>query len=151
MMSNEASFNTSASPPQSPPPNQQPSITESLINTVNTEQVDEIIDRQNQMLTRLEKTNEMLVNLNALSVVRYENANRELKRHTQMLVDLKKDLDVIFRRIRGLKTRLAQKHPEAFNACSKALNVVSEDEEEEESVPVKEEMTTESSPQEESS
>jgi chromosome segregation ATPase len=65
-------------------------------------------------LQRFEKTNEMLSNCNSLSATRLERARRDFRGHSQLLMDLKKDLDAIFRRIRTLKTKVAQQNPEAF-------------------------------------
>ena len=56
----------------------------------------------------------MLSNCNSLSATRLERARRDFRGHSQLLLDLKKDLDAIFRRIRTLKTKVAQQNPEAF-------------------------------------
>ena len=46
---------------------------------------------------RFEKTNEMLLNFNALSATRYENAAVDFRRHTALLLDMKRELDNVFR------------------------------------------------------
>lgn len=51
-------------------------------------------------LSRYEKTNEMLINFNLLSSSRYEVTVKEFQNHTQLLSDMKRDLDSIFKRIR---------------------------------------------------
>lgn len=51
-------------------------------------------------LDRFEKTNEMLINFNGLSNVRLLQMNEHFLLHTRTLVEMKKDLDSIFRRIR---------------------------------------------------
>lgn len=56
----------------------------------------------------------MLVNCNALAMIRFENSSRELRKHTQQLIELKKDLDLVFKRIRFLKFKLSQQYPQAF-------------------------------------
>lgn len=66
-------------------------------------------------LQRFEKTNEMLTNCNALSVNRLKSAGSEFKKHTQLLLEMKKDLDSIFKRIRVMKTKLASQYPQAFS------------------------------------
>lgn len=76
----------------------------------------------------------MLLNCNSLSATRFALANQELKKHTQLLFDLKKDLDSVFRRIRFLKMKLSQQYPAAFSACSKVFNVLDEEDEPEEKV-----------------
>lgn len=54
-------------------------------------------------LNRFEKTNEMLINCNALLSIRYNGASKELKKHISFLIELKKDLETVFRRIRLVK------------------------------------------------
>lgn len=51
-------------------------------------------------LDRFEKTNEMLINFNGLSNVRLQQMNEHFLLHTRTLLEMKKDLDSIFRRIR---------------------------------------------------
>ena len=51
-------------------------------------------------LQRFEKTNEMLVNFNHLSTVRFASTCEEFKRHTRTLTQMKTDLDSVFKRIR---------------------------------------------------
>lgn len=65
-------------------------------------------------LQRFEKTNEMLVNCNALSQVHLQKATQEFKKHIQMLNEMKKDLDNIFKRIKALKAKTAQQYPQQF-------------------------------------
>ena len=55
-----------------------------------------MIDR----LTKFEKTNATFGRFNDLSGARFLHLNQQLKNHTKMLVDMKKDLDSVFRRIR---------------------------------------------------
>ena len=65
-------------------------------------------------MQRFEKTNEMLSNCNSLSATRFALAQKEFKKHTALLVDMKKDLDNIFKRIRTIKTKLSNQYPSAF-------------------------------------
>lgn len=51
-------------------------------------------------LDRFEKTNEMLLNFNNLSSLRMQQMSERFAHHTRTLVEMKKDLDSIFRRIR---------------------------------------------------
>ncbi|NWX17916.1 KXDL1 protein, partial [Aegotheles bennettii] len=66
-------------------------------------------------LDRFEKTNEMLLNFNNLSSLRMQQMSERFLHHTRTLVEMKKDLDSIFRRIRTLKGKLAKQYPEAFS------------------------------------
>ena len=43
----------------------------------------------------------MLLNFNALSAGRYENAAVDFRRHTALLLDMKRELDSVFRYIRN--------------------------------------------------
>jgi hypothetical protein len=56
----------------------------------------------------------MLINFNQLSFQRYEASVQDFQKHTQLLFDMKKDLDSIFKRIRSLKQRLSKTYPDAF-------------------------------------
>ncbi|XP_046891021.1 kxDL motif-containing protein 1 isoform X1 [Hypomesus transpacificus] len=71
-----------------------------MLSMVNSEDVNAIIQAQRHMLDRFEKTNEMLINFNGLSNVRLQQVNEHFLIHTRTLVEMKKDLDSIFRRIR---------------------------------------------------
>ncbi|KAL1779048.1 kxDL motif-containing protein 1 [Sigmodon hispidus] len=79
---------------------------------VNTNDVNAIILAQKNMLDPFEKTNEMLLNFNNLSSVRLQQMSERFMHHTRTLVDIKRDLDSIFRRIRTLKGKLARHIPE---------------------------------------
>ncbi|XP_023228118.1 kxDL motif-containing protein CG10681-like isoform X2 [Centruroides sculpturatus] len=105
---------------------------QTLSHQVNEHDVETLIQAQQQMLLRFEKTNEMLINCNALSASRFEVASREIKRHIQLLTEMKKDLDSVFRRIRFLKMKLSQQYPTAFSACNNIFNVLDEEEEQDE-------------------
>ncbi|GFS15579.1 kxDL motif-containing protein 1-like [Elysia marginata] len=103
----------------------------SLVGQVNQEDIPQMVYIQRDMLGRFEKTNEMLINFNMLSSGRYEATVTEFQKHTQLLFDMKKDLNSIFRRIRVVKSRLEKSYPDAFAACSHTYTVASDDEEEE--------------------
>lgn len=65
-------------------------------------------------LQRFEKTNEMLSNCNTLSSTRLERASKDFRNHINYLTELKKDLEVVFKRIRIIKSKLSKQNPEAF-------------------------------------
>lgn len=85
-----------------------------LAGIVDQQDVESMIRAQKQMLQRFEKTNEMLTNCNALSASRLKNVGPEFKKHTHMLLEMKKDLDYIFRKIRAIKTKISSQYPEAY-------------------------------------
>ena len=66
-------------------------------------------------LQRFEKTNEMLANCNQLSITRLKDATNDFKKHTALLVDMKKDLDYILKKIKTIKTKLNQQYPDAYS------------------------------------
>ncbi|KAL3867280.1 hypothetical protein ACJMK2_044494 [Sinanodonta woodiana] len=104
----------------------------SLMGKLNREDAIAMVQTQRDMLSRYEKTNEMLINFNILSASRFDVTTQQFRKHTQLLFEMKKDLDVIFKRIRILKQRLGKIHPEAFAACSDVYNLMEDGEEEEE-------------------
>ncbi|XP_025016406.1 kxDL motif-containing protein CG10681-like [Tetranychus urticae] len=103
----------------------------SLLNLIDQNKIDGIIDTQRHMMARFEKTNEMLVNCNALSLSRYEIAMKEVKRMSQNLGEMKKDLDYIFKRVKFIRTKYNQQHPEAFKSLMNKGNQLDEEEDEE--------------------
>lgn len=82
-------------------------------------------------LQRFEKTNEMLTNCNALSQNRLKNVTEDYKKNCKLLMDMKKDLDYIFRKIRTIKTKLETKYPESFEQVSKQVQTLPIEEDEE--------------------
>lgn len=115
---------------------------EKLSSSVNNDDVEKIKETQQQMLQRFEKTNEMLLNFNALSLARYETTARDFKHHTQMLSDMRADLSDIFKRIRALKTQLSKQHPDAFKVHGQVASVLEEEEEEDEEDAIKQPVTS---------
>ncbi|KAM4707454.1 kxDL motif-containing protein 1 isoform 1-T1 [Discoglossus pictus] len=118
-------MNQDSQDPQDPPPVPAPEqvmeptasgvFCSRILNMVNSEDVNAIILAQRHMLDRFEKTNEMLLNFNGLSNTRLQQMNDRFLHHTRTLVEMKKDLDIIFRRIRMLKGKLSKQYPESFN------------------------------------
>ncbi|CAF4860542.1 unnamed protein product [Pieris macdunnoughi] len=104
-----------------------------LAGMVDQSDVEVIIRAQKTMLQRFEKTTEMLTNCNQLSASRLRAASVEFKKHTQLLLDMKKDLNYIFKKIRAIKTKLSTQYPEAYKVAvaSAAGNIKPLDEEEE--------------------
>merc|ERR1712051_197117 len=88
-------------------------MVQGLAGVVNQGDVEEMVRAQNEMLQRFEKTNEMLTNVNSLSAVRLEKANNDFKKHTQNVVEMKRDLESIFRRLKTIKQKLNKQMPEA--------------------------------------
>ncbi|XP_050355969.1 kxDL motif-containing protein CG10681 [Nymphalis io] len=88
-----------------------------LAGMVDQTDVEMIIRAQKTMLQRFEKTTEMLTNCNQLSASRLRAASVEFKKHTQLLLDMKKDLEFIFKKIRAIKTKLSTQYPDAYKVA----------------------------------
>lgn len=56
----------------------------------------------------------MLTNCNALSASRLKTVVPEFKKHIHLLLETKKDLDYVFKKIRIIKNKLYAQYPEAF-------------------------------------
>lgn len=69
---------------------------------------------QSQMMDTLETANCKLCGLNDYSEEMFQNCVANFRQHTKTLVDMKKQLDSIFRRIRHLKTKVSTLYPEAY-------------------------------------
>lgn len=97
----------------------------------NQNDVETIIRAQKNLLQRFEKTNEMLLNVNHLSQSRIKIATEEFKKNSKLLIDMKKDLEYIFKKIRVMKTKLEQKYPEAFEEARRIQSTSKLEEEDE--------------------
>lgn len=78
----------------------------------------------------------MLLNVNQLSQNRLKNITEEYKKNSKLLVDMKKDLEYVFKRIRIIKTKMETKYPEAFEQAKRQnmQNLEETDEIEEENI-----------------
>lgn len=57
----------------------------------------------------------MLDHCNALSNIHLQKASKEFKKHLQVLHEMKKDLDYVFKKIKLMKLKAASQFPEQFN------------------------------------
>jgi len=94
---------------------------------INKEDVQSILDKQKETLTKFEKTNAKFGRFNDLSAARFLHLNQQLRNHTKMLLDMKKDLDSVFRRIRTVKAKLAKQYGPAFHAISAGIQRLEEE------------------------
>ncbi|XP_072506701.1 kxDL motif-containing protein 1-like [Notamacropus eugenii] len=76
-------------------------------------------------LDRFEKP--MLLNFNNLSNVRVQQMSERFIHHTRTLMEMKKNLDSIFRRLRTLKTKLSKQYPDAFSCIHESPILEEED------------------------
>lgn len=61
----------------------------------------------------------MLVNVNHLSSNRIKSATEDFKKNSKLLIEMKRDLEYIFKKIRTMKTKLQTKYPEAFEEAKR--------------------------------
>ncbi|KAJ3055941.1 KxDL motif-containing protein 1 [Rhizophlyctis rosea] len=62
----------------------------------------------------LHKTSESLETFNNFSSARYAENLHQIQSYTKQLKEMKDDLDVVFKRIRTLKAKVATKHPAEY-------------------------------------
>ena len=113
-------------------------LVQGLAGVVNQGDVEEMVRAQKDMLQRFEKTNEMLTNVNSLSAVRLDKANTDFKKHTQNILEMKKDLEHIFKRLKIIKQKMNKQMPEAYSAVVGKESVKHREEDDEYDVAIKE-------------
>ena len=126
-------------------------LVQGLAGVVNQGDVEEMVRAQKQMLQRFEKTNEMLTNVNSLSAVRLEKANNDFKKHTQNILEMKKDLDYIFKRLKIIKQKLNKQMPEAYSAVMGKEAEKQKEEDDEYDIAIREKKLREAAEMEENS
>ncbi|CAH8842828.1 unnamed protein product [Trichobilharzia szidati] len=97
------------------------SFGDSLNNVINSPEAVKIIQQQELMLTKFEKTNEMLRTVSELSEGRYRILCNELNTHTKTILSLKKEMNDVFKRIRSIKKLLATYFPDDMERLSQQL------------------------------
>ncbi|MFH4975605.1 hypothetical protein AB6A40_002314 [Gnathostoma spinigerum] len=84
-------------------------LVEALASQIDADTLNTIIQTQKNSLSRFEKTNEMLANCCLLSARRLEKAKKDFSEGSELILQMKNDLDNIFRRIRSLKLMMEEK------------------------------------------
>ena len=100
-----------------PSPMQQPGHISSLdrsLSLVNPSHIDTIHITQHHILDQLERSNAKLAQINKYSIHRFIKLGPQIKKHTRTLVDTKKELDSIFRRIRILQGKIQSDYPDHY-------------------------------------
>ena len=102
-------------------------VVQGVAGMVSQDDVARMVRAQKEMLQRFEKTNEMLSNVNSLSAVRLDRANKDFRKHTQNMLEMKRDLETIFKRLKTIKQKMNRQMPEAHEAVLGAKDVVKEE------------------------
>nr|CAH8843372.1 unnamed protein product [Trichobilharzia regenti] len=97
------------------------SFGDSLNAVINSPEAVQIIQQQEIMLSKFEKTNEMLRTVSELSEGRYRILCQELNTHTKTILSLKKEMNDVFKRIRSIKKLLATYFPDDMERLSQQL------------------------------
>ena len=113
-------------------------VVQGVAGMVSQDDVARMVRAQKEMLQRFEKTNEMLSNVNSLSAVRLERANKDFRKHTQNMLEMKRDLETIFRRLKTIKQKMNRQMPEAYEAVMGGAKDVVKEEDDEYDVAIRE-------------
>ena len=81
-------------------------LVQGLAGVVSQDDVGLMVQSQKEMLQRFEKTNEMLSNVNNLSTIRLDRANKDFKKHTMNMLNMKRDLEIISKRLKSIREAL---------------------------------------------
>ncbi|KAM3171730.1 hypothetical protein ACTXT7_016021 [Hymenolepis weldensis] len=83
--------------------------------------ISKIISQQQNLLSRLEKTNAMLQTVNELSNQRLESLTGQLRSYTRMLVSTKRELNTILKRVDSIQKILMRKYPPEYQQEASAI------------------------------
>jgi len=89
------------------------------MNLISEEDIGEIDKAQKEIGMRFEKSNEMIQNCNTIMNNHLQIIGPQLTEHTKTVKLLKSDLDQVFSRIRGLKTKIRAKYPDLLEQAEK--------------------------------
>ncbi|KAI8917823.1 hypothetical protein DFJ77DRAFT_457943 [Powellomyces hirtus] len=95
-------------------------LTRALASVVDEEAMTDMLDKQEQTIETLKQTSEALEKFNDASAMKYVQSAAALTNYTVMLKEMKLDLEIVFKRIRVLKAKVAAQHPEEYRAVAKA-------------------------------
>ena len=90
------------------------STLEKSLSLINPNHIETIHLTQHRILDHLERSNAKLAQVNKYSIHRFIKLGAQIKRHSRTLVDTKKELDSIFRRIRILQGKIQSQYPDHY-------------------------------------
>ena len=85
------------------------------------EDASDILAAQQNLLSRLEKTNAMLKTVNELSNGRLDSLSSHLRVNTRLLVSIKRELAAILKRTDSIKKSLMRQYPSEYEQTSNAI------------------------------
>lgn len=88
---------------------------DSLTGQVNNETMQKIIEKQRECLWKFEKANEMMSNCTQLCEKRLVKVKKDAIGHNELIMQMKNDMDFIFKKIRRFKKSLSSEYPEVYN------------------------------------
>eukprot|EP01135_Chromosphaera_perkinsii_P008604 Nk52_evm46s1401 gene=Nk52_evmTU46s1401 len=87
---------------------------ENVLGFVSRDQLEEAMAIQLKTKERFEEINEKLTSINQYSAREFREMSKAFKDHTTLLLNLKKNLDSLAKRIRVIKTQVQQKYPKEY-------------------------------------
>eukprot|EP01095_Lingulamoeba_sp_RSL-Kostka_P007614 TRINITY_DN2440_c1_g1_i1.p1 TRINITY_DN2440_c1_g1~~TRINITY_DN2440_c1_g1_i1.p1 ORF type:complete len:234 (+),score=116.18 TRINITY_DN2440_c1_g1_i1:98-703(+) len=82
-----------------------------MFTLINHSDINTCLHLQHDIYERLQESSQALVTFNQFSSKLYNQIGKDFEQKTKMIIEMKKDLDNIFRRIRALKDTLQKKYP----------------------------------------
>ncbi|PAA66903.1 hypothetical protein BOX15_Mlig025748g5 [Macrostomum lignano] len=102
-------------------PQRPEALTGSFLSMIDRPSLHVITVSQTEMLERFERANHMLSNFNELSLGRFRQLSGEFRQHQQTLDELRKDLELVFKRINNIKRLTERAYPEHYAASVAAV------------------------------
>ncbi|KAJ3015123.1 hypothetical protein HKX48_004774 [Thoreauomyces humboldtii] len=106
-------------------------FTRALASVVDATAMTHIVTSQEQTyvdtVATMRQNSHTLERFNETSAIRYTQSVAVLTNHTHMLKDMKADLDIVFRRIRALKAKVATQYPKEYEGVAKARAIEEEE------------------------
>lgn len=104
--------------------------TDKITRFVNKNEVGHMIDIQTTAISKLQRTNTSLAECSAIASDKLISTTKLFKKTAKHISDSKRDLDVIFKKLLDLKSKIRAERPDLF-AAQQAAQLIANDTEEE--------------------
>ncbi|CAG8459754.1 16490_t:CDS:2 [Cetraspora pellucida] len=94
---------------------------------INESDLDKIVNNQTEIHKILESTASSLTQFNEFSSTKYDELAKKFELHTKCIKEMKIDLEYIFKKLKLLRTKIANQHPDVFEQVEKNLPKNDED------------------------